>query len=127
MEVVVEPYDKITIRSYLRHSSPEAFVEAITLPLSREGGGRIAGMTWANGVLFRHFPYTPTDTITREYLRGHLPLDHLEFASMPVFRREIHSGGFIVTVLDVSDHLTLSRLAKWIASNLLDKKPKGKK
>jgi len=127
MEVVVEPYDKITIRSYLQHPNPEAFVDAVTLPLSREGGGRIGGMVWANGVLFRHFPYTPTDTISKEYLRGHLPLDHLEFASMPEFRREIHSGGFIVTVLDVSDHLTLGLLAKWIASNLLDKKSKRKK
>lgn len=127
MDVVIEPYERITIRSYLKHESPEAFANAITLSIGRGVPGRVGGLFWAKGVVFRHFPYSPSDNINKEYLNGHLPIDHLEFAPMSQFRSEIRIGEVIVTVMDVSNHLTLGALAGWIADNILDKKTKRQK
>ena len=122
MHVVLEPYQKITIKSYLRHENPEAFVGAITHSLVRGAGGRVGGLLWANGVVFRHFNYAPSESINKEYLKGHLPIDYIEFAPMSEFRGEIHTGDFIATVLDVSNHSTFAKLAEWITNNLLSSK-----
>ena len=124
MNISLEPYKKITIRSYLKHESPQAFVDAITLPLVKGTVPKLGGLLWANGVVFRHFPYSPTDTLTREYLGGHLLIDHLEFAPMSEYEKEIRYEGFVVTVADVSNHSTFKELAKWVAGNLLNKKSK---
>jgi hypothetical protein len=127
MQVVLKPYEKITVRSYLKHESPEALVDAITLSLVRGQGGRIGGLLWAHGILFRHYPYANSEALAKEYLKAHLPIDHVEFAHMPEFRGEIRTGEFVLTVLDVSNHLTLATLAKWIANNLVNKKPRKRK
>jgi hypothetical protein len=124
MNISLEPYNRITIRSYLKHESPQAFVDALTLPLVRGTGARIGGLLWANGVLFRPFPYNPTDSITKEYLNGHLLFDHLEFAAMSEYAREIRNEEFVITINDVSNHLTFRELAKWISDNLLKKSKK---
>jgi hypothetical protein len=127
MNISVEPYQKITIRSYLEHQSPQAFVDAITLPLVKGTNARMGGLLWANGVLFRNFPYAPTDSVTKEYLKGHLLIDLLEFAPMSEYTKEIRNEEFVVTVTDVSNHITLRELAMWVANNLLIKKSKRKR
>lgn len=127
MDVVLEPYERITIRSYLKYESPEAFANAITLSIGRGVPGRLGGLFWARGVIFKHYPYSPSDSINKEYLNGHLPIDHVEFAPMSELRSEIRIGEVIVTVMDVSNHQTLGALADWITDNLLDKKAKRQK
>jgi hypothetical protein len=127
MEINFVPYSKITIRNYARYENPQAFADAITLSLMRGGGGRMGPMLWAHGVVFRHAPFAPSDRITEEYLKGHLPFDNLEFAPMPDFVREIQYFGFVITVLDVSNNYVLNNLGKWISENLLNIKPAKKK
>jgi hypothetical protein len=127
MNISVEPYQKITIRSYLEHQSPQAFVDAITLPLVKGTNARMGGLLWANGVLFRNFPYSPTDSVTKEYLKGHLLIDLLEFAPMSEYTKEIRNEEFVVTVTDVSNHVTLRELAMWVANNLIKKSKRKRK
>jgi|SRR5690242_10534278 len=127
MEIVLEPFEKITIRSYLKHESSEAFANAIIISVGKGVPGRIAGLFWAKGIVFRHYPFAASDSINKEYLNRHLPIDHIEFAPMPQFRSEIRVGEVIVAIMDVSNHQTLAPLANWIAENLVDKKPKRRK
>lgn len=118
MDIAFEPYRKITIRNYVRHENSEAF--AATLKLFQNGTGPIVGnLFWANKILFRYFGFALTDSINREYLQGHLPIDFLEFAVMSRFRKEIRLGDFIVTIIDVSGHHMHNILTKWISENLV--------
>lgn len=110
----------------MSYRNPEEFVGAVTLSFLRGGGGRIGPLLWANGVLFRHAPFVPTGSMTSEYLKGHLPLDNLEFAPMKQYIKELQHGDFIITIQDVSSNYVLNNLAKWILANLLEKKSKRK-
>jgi hypothetical protein len=117
MDIVYEPYRKITTRNYIRHENGEAF--AATLQSIQKGTGLVGNLFWANKILFRYFGFALTDSINKEYLQGHLPIDLLEFAAMSRFRKEIRAGDFIVTVIDVSGHHMHNILTKWISGNLI--------
>jgi len=125
MRIVLEPYTKITIKSYFMYDNSEAFVNAITLAQARGATGVIGNLGWANGVLFKHYNFASTDSVTAQYLKGHLPLDHVEFASMPEYSTEIRSGDVILSVIDLSNHMIFGELTKWIKSNLMKRKKKN--
>jgi hypothetical protein len=57
----------------------------------------------------------------REYLRRILPLDFVEFTSMPEFKKELRRGEFIIGVLDLSNHHTHNILTRRIVENLISK------
>ena len=119
----LEPYKKITVRSYLRFDSPESFAKNMTNGIPRGAAGRIGNLLWANGILFRHFAYLQTDSVSKQYLMGHLPIDHIEYAPMLEFRSEIRIDEMIITVTDVSNHTFFKELTKWIKQKL-EKKSK---
>lgn len=114
----IEPYKKITIRSHMRYESAEAFAAAITQTFMRGTAARTGNIFWANGILFKHSTYVSSDSVTTEYLKGNLPLDHIEYAPMPKFRNEIRIEEFVVTVIDVSNHTLFKELTKWMKKNL---------
>ena len=118
----LQPYKKITVRSYLKFDSPELFVESITNSIPRGAIGRIGNLFWANGVLFRHYAYVTTDSVSKQHLLGHLPIDHIEYALMPEFRAEIRIGEMVVTVVDVSNHTFFKEFTKWIKQKLEKRK-----
>lgn len=117
-EFAVEPYKKVTVRSYMRYESAEAYARALTQNMMRGMGGRMGNFFWANGILFKHSPYAQSDSVTKQYLEGHLPIDHLEYAPMPEFRNEIRVEDFVVTVINVSEHTLFRDLTRWITETL---------
>ncbi|MDE1816725.1 MAG: hypothetical protein KGI11_09230 [Thaumarchaeota archaeon] len=117
-QFAVEPYKQVTIRSYMKYESAEAFAKAATHALSKGMGGRLGNFFWANGVIFKHSPYAQTDSVTKQYLEGMLTLDHIEYALMSEFRNEIRVEDFVLTVLDVSKHTLFRELTKWIKGTL---------
>lgn len=129
MEIAFEPYKKVTIRNYMYHDTVESFANALTLTIPRElgAGGRYGPLLWTNGILFRHMPFFATDTMTKEYVQGHFPIDNIEFAHMPEFREEIHFRQYTLTVMDVSSNYVLGEIGRWVAQNLLNKKKKKDK
>jgi hypothetical protein len=127
MKFLFEPYDRVTVRNYMQYNSPADFADAITLSMLRGGGGRFGNLLWAHGVLFRHSPYSPTDTMSKEYLDGHLLLDNLEFTPMRQYQRELRHEEFMISILNVSNNYVLSRLAEWVANTLIGRNSKKKK
>ncbi len=127
MDISFEPYKKITVRNYMAHDTVDSFANNLTLSLPREVGGRYGPLLWTRGVLFRHSPFLPTDTMAREYIQGHFPIDNLEFAPMPNFEEEIHFKQYTLTVVDISNNIVLGAIGKWISENLLGKKKSGKR
>jgi len=118
------PYKKIVVRSTMRFASPEEFAQNLTVGVPRGVVGRVANSFWANGIVFRHFPYIPTDSISKQNLLGILHLDHIEYAVMPTFSNEIRIGEITVSILDVSNHTTFSGLTKWIMQKFEKRKKK---
>jgi len=124
MEVTFESYKKVTFRSYLSYDSSEAFANAIAMATPAGVPGR-ATLFWANGVLFRFFSYQPSEALTKEHISGNLLWDHVEFAPMPNYVKEIQEPErplVTIYVLDVSKHTVLEPVARWIRENLIEKK-----
>lgn len=118
------PYKKIVVRSTMKFESPEAFAQNLASGVPRGVVGRVGNLFWANGIVFRHFPYIPTDSISKQNLLGILHIDHIEYAILPAFINEIRVGDITVSLLDVSNHMTFSGLTKWIAQKLEKRKAK---
>lgn len=124
MDVAFEPWEKVSFKSHMSYSSSEAFVNAITMASPAGIPGRLS-LYWANGILFRYFPLAPSEPIAKEYLKGHLIWDHIEFAPMPTYTREIQTSErplITVYVHDVTNHIVLGSVTKWINENLIEKK-----
>ena len=102
----------------MKFSSPEVFAESLGAGMSKGMPGRFGNLFWANGIVFRHFPYAQTDSISKQHLLGHLPIDHIEYAIMPDFKSEIQVGMISVTVVDVSNHSFFKDFTKWIKQKL---------
>lgn len=102
----------------MRYENIDAFTRALTQSLPRGMGGRIGNFFWANGIIFKHSPFALSDSVTKEYLAGNLPLDHIEYAPMPEFKNELRIDDVVITAIDVSKHTLFSELTKWIKESL---------
>jgi hypothetical protein len=120
----IEPYIVVTIRSYQHHKSIDAFLRSMSGSVPPGTNARMGPFLWSNGVLFGFAAYAPSESLTDEYLKGHLPWDHLDFAVMESFQDEIHLSGreTVFVVKDVSDHSLMGPLGIWIYKSFVRKK-----
>ena len=122
MKVNFKPYEDITFKSHLIYEGPEEFVKIIGLS-TPPGVPSRTRLFWANGVLFRHFSFAPSESVVQANIDGHLVWDHVEFAPMKEYKPELQGGTerplVTVFVLDVTNHVVFDPLTKWIKDNLL--------
>jgi len=122
MEVAFEPFKKVTFRSYLPYHSAEAFVNAIAMG-SPAGVQTRTSLFWANGILFRFFNPRPSELLAKEFFEGHLMWDHIEFAPMPTYEREVQGPRdrplVTIYIIDVSNHVVFEPITKWIQDHLV--------
>ncbi len=118
--IVLEPYEKVVVRSCFEYKDVSSFVEALSIGTPP---GRYPGLLWANRVLFRYSPLFPTDSVTMEYIKGNLLIDSLEFTRMESHEKELtpKERGVVLTVADVSGHALFDQLTKWINVNYLNR------
>ena len=121
-EFAEEPYTKVTVRSFMRYENADQYARAMTLNIPRGMGGRAGNLFWANGVVFKHANFSPTESLTKQYLLRHLPIDHLEYAPMPNYQPEINTEGITVTIIDVTNHTLFNSLTKWIKEKIEKRK-----
>jgi len=108
----------------MQYDSSDAFVSAIAMATPPGVQGRTTAF-WANGVLFRYYNYQPSETLAKEHACGNLLWDHIDFAPMPKYQKEIQAQDrplVTVYVLDVSKHTLFAPFSKWVRDNLLEKK-----
>jgi len=120
-EFSVQPYKTVTVRSYMKYDNAEEFARALTVSFVKGAGGRVGHLWWANGILFRHFPFAPSDVLSKEYILGNFLIDHIEFTTMPQYKNEIRVDEFVVTVGDVTNHMFFNDFSKWIKTSLVKK------
>lgn len=114
----VTPYKEVTVRSYMRYKNANELARSMTAPIPRGQVNKIGNLFWANGILFRHFTFPSSDSLTKEYMSGHLPIDHIEYAPMPQFQHEVRGDDIAVTLIDVTNHILFNELTKWIKTKL---------
>jgi len=115
-EIIFDPYNKITIKSYRKYENYDSFFSQISY--IEKGWSTVGGFYWANGIVFRYYPFAQTDSIIKEYLKGHLPLDLIEYAPMINYVPEITMKDTTFVIANVSNHSTFSALTLWIADEL---------
>lgn len=127
LKVQVQPYNSITIKGYMKFDSPKDFAESILASIARTPkdlpeGTIIGRLFWSNGVVFRHYPFAQTEAVTKVLLEGKIYYDHVEFAEMPQYQKEISVGdGLKVEVSDFSGHSVFDKLTEYISKKLLSK------
>lgn len=117
--VEYDPYEKIIFKSYIPFKTPKEFAENMIANIPPGVKVRLSAF-WANGVVFKHYPFYPTESVSNEYLKGNLYIDHVEFAPMKSFQKEINVNQEAkINVLDVSKHTVFNLLTDFIAKSLL--------
>jgi hypothetical protein len=123
MQIVHEPYEKLSFRSYLEYESPELLASTIGLAAPSHVAAQMT-LRWSNGVLFVISGFQNTDIVTKEFVTGHLIWGHIDFALMPEYRKEIKLPDkpmLTTDVLDLSDHTVFGPFGAWIKENLAKK------
>lgn len=123
MEVAYKPYNKVSFQSCLPYESVEAFIGVYSFT-NPPGIPFQAKFFWANGILFRFFNHPPSEALAKEIVNGHIIFDHIEFAPMAEYKKELKiperpMGNIIV--LNVSTHTIFDPLTAWIHKNMLKK------
>ncbi|MFB3889778.1 MAG: hypothetical protein ACE14S_09830 [Candidatus Bathyarchaeia archaeon] len=80
-------------------------------------GGKLAGLYWAEGVLFLYFPLPPTNAAVARMLveSGKVFWTFAGYALMPRYQPTIETKEkMIVPVIDISANPMLRRVAQWL-------------
>jgi hypothetical protein len=108
-----EPFKEIVIMEQTRFSTPEDMARFTSVI----AGGKLAGLYWAEGVVFLYFPLPPSNTAVARMLieSGKVYWTFVGYALMPKFQPIIETKEkMIVPVIDISSNTLLKRVAQWL-------------
>ena len=108
-----EPFKEIVIRERTFFSSPEMLARFTSVI----AGGKLAGLYWAEGIVFLYFPLPPATTpIAKELIENHrVYWSFVGYAIMPKYSPTIETKEkMIVPVIDISSNATLTRVSQWL-------------
>jgi hypothetical protein len=108
-----EPFREIVIMEQTRFSSPDDMARFTSVI----AGGKLAGLYWAEGVVFLYFPLPPSNTAVAKMLieSGKVYWTYVGYSMMPKYFSTIETKEkMIVPVIDISTNPLLSKVAKWL-------------
>ncbi len=111
--VKYEPFREIVIMEQTHFSSAEDMARFTSVI----AGGKLAGLYWAEGVVFLYFPLPPSNTTVAKMLieSGKVYWTYVGYAIMPKYESTIETREkMIVPVIDISANPLLSKVAKWL-------------
>ena len=114
-EVTVKyaPFKEIVIMERTSFSTPEE-IARFTAVLA---GGKLAGLYWAEGVVFLYFPLPASTTPISKALieEGRVYWTFVGFSLMPKYASTIETKEkMIVPVINISSDKVLTKVAKWL-------------
>lgn len=113
VSVSYEPFKEIVIMEKTRFNSPEEIARFTSVI----AGGKLAGLYWADGVVFLYFPLTASNTVIAKELleKRKVYWTYVGFAPMPKYIQIIETKEkMIVPVVDISADSTLKSVAQWL-------------
>jgi hypothetical protein len=108
-----EPFKEIVIMEQTRFTSPDDMARFTSVI----AGGKLAGLYWAEGVVFLYFPLPPSNTAVAKMLieSGKVYWTYVGYAIMPKYLSTIETKEkMIVPVIDISTNPLLSKVARWL-------------
>ena len=107
------PFKEIVIMERTCFSAPEE-IARFTAVIA---GGKLAGLYWAEGVVFLYFPLpASTPPVSKALIEdSRVYWTFVGFALMPKYARTIETKEkMIVPVIDISSDPVLSKVAQWL-------------
>jgi hypothetical protein len=108
-----EPFREIVIMEKTHFPTPDDMARFTSVI----AGGKLAGLYWAEGVVFLYFPLPPSNTAVAKMLveSGKVYWTFVGYALMPKFVPTIETKEkMIVPVIDISPNPLLSKVAAWL-------------
>ena len=108
-----EPFKEIVIMEQTRFPTPDDMARFTSVI----AGGKLAGLYWAEGVVFLYFPLPPSNTAVAKMLieSGKVYWTFVGFALMPKYLPTIETKEkMIVPVIDISPNPLLRKVARWL-------------
>ena len=108
-----EPFKEIVIMEKTHFPTPDDLARFTSVI----AGGKLAGLYWAEGVVFLYFPLPPSNTAVAKMLieSGKVYWTFVGYSIMPKFVPTIETKEkMIVPVIDISPNPLLSKVASWL-------------
>lgn len=113
VNITYDPFKEIVIMEKTHFSSPEDMARFTSVI----AGGKLAGLYWAEGVVFLYFPLPPSNTAVARMLIENRKVywTFVGYALMPKYFPTIETKEkMIVPVIDISNNPLLSKVARWL-------------
>ncbi|HKZ88379.1 MAG TPA: hypothetical protein VJ066_04375 [Candidatus Bathyarchaeia archaeon] len=113
LAISYEPFREIVIMEKTRFTTPDDMARFTSVI----AGGKLAGLYWAEGVVFLYFPLPPSNTAVAKMLieSGKVYWTFVGYALMPKYELTIETKEkMIVPVIDISNNQTLKKVAQWL-------------
>jgi hypothetical protein len=113
VNIVYEPFKEIVIMEKTRFGSPDEMARFTSVI----AGGKLAGLYWAEGVVFLYFPLPPSNAAVAKMLidSGKVFWTFVGYALMPRYESTIETREkMIVPVIDITPNPLLKRVAQWL-------------
>lgn len=108
-----EPFREIIVMEKTRFATPDDMARFTSVI----AGGKLAGLYWAEGVVFLYFPLPPSNAAVAKMLieSSKVYWTFVGFAPMPKYQPTIETKEkMIVPVIDISSNLMLKKIAQWL-------------
>lgn len=113
VNVKYEPFEEIVIMERNFFSTPDEIARFTSVI----AGGKLAGLYWAEGVVFLYFPLpASTETAAKELIENkRVYWTFLGYAMMPKYQPTIETKEkIIVPVVDMSSNPMFKKVANWL-------------
>ena len=113
ISIKYEPFKEIVIMEKTRFNTPDDMARFTSVI----AGGKLAGLYWAEGVVFLYFPLPPSNAAVARMLieSGKVYWTFVGYAPMPKYELTIETKEkMIVPVIDISANQMLRKVAKWL-------------
>jgi hypothetical protein len=113
VSIKYEPFKEVVIMEQTRFNTPDDMARFTSVI----AGGKLAGLYWAEGVVFLYFPLPPSNaTVARMLIEsGKVFWTFVGYALMPKYETTIETKErMIVPVIDISANAMLRKVAQWL-------------
>ena len=113
INIKYEPFKEIVIMEQTRFTTPDDMARFTSVI----AGGKLAGLYWAEGVVFLYFPLPPSNTAVAKMLieSGKVYWTFVGYALMPKYEPTIETKEkMIVPVIDISTNAMLRKVTQWL-------------
>ena len=113
VNITNQPFREIVIMEQTHFSTPDDIARFTSVI----AGGKLAGLYWADGVVFLYFPLPPSNAAVARMLieSGKVFWTFVGYSIMPKYETTIETREkMIVPVIDISANAMLRKVAQWL-------------